>query len=285
MLFLKHNLFWECLNDILQLFNTIIGKPILPTSKYLFRKLLPKVMKPKYNYFCKKCYKLLDSKSIKCDICDEPFSLDKKKNNNFFITLPIKSQIISTIKKNINYITRGNSMKKDVIEDVSDGELYNQISVEENAYPITLTLNTDGIKIFKSSSTSQLWPIQFHCNELDPHIRFTKRNIGICGFWFGKHPVIEIFMKFLVLEVQELNRKLLKVRHGGKTYKFHVMPLLFTMDTIAKDMVQCKIQFNGYFGCSYCLHPGTLVNKNNIRYVIKTVSFQFQMSSERWTSI
>jgi len=44
-----------------------------------------------------------------------------------------------------------------------------------------------------------------------------------------------------------------------------IQPLVCSLDTIAKDSIQKKIQFNGYFGCSYCLHPGVNVAKDPVR--------------------
>lgn len=41
-----------------------------------------------------------------------------------------------------------------------------------------------------------------------------------------------------------------------------------TVDTVCKDHVQKKKQFNGYSACSYCYHPGTLIDGKFVRYTI-----------------
>lgn len=272
LFFLKHNLSWVCLKDLLDLINAIIGKSVLPKSKYLFRKFLPRRMKTTFHFYCSACYNLLENKNLTvCDVCGKEVSFKTKKDGNFFITLPLKHQLIPLIKTHFDHLTKARpnlNNEDDSISDVNDGILYRQIKREEGEYPLTLTLNTDGVRMYKSSNKSQLWPIQYICNELEPNVRFNKNNIGICGFWYGKHPIIEIFFKSLIQEAKSLSKHLIKVTINERLYKFIVLPLLFTLDTIAKDMMQCKIQFNGYCGCSYCLHPGTLVKRNCIRYYL-----------------
>lgn len=49
--------------------------------------------------------------------------------------------------------------------DITDGELYNKTQVLKKVHKVTLTLNTDGVQVFKSK-TKSLWPIQLIVNEL-----------------------------------------------------------------------------------------------------------------------
>jgi hypothetical protein len=66
---------------------------------------------------------------------------------------------------------------------------------------VTLTLNTDGVKVFKSSKKGSLWPIQFVNNELDASVRYKPENIILCGLWFGGDPPMELFFKPLIEEL------------------------------------------------------------------------------------
>ncbi|KAK3924831.1 Serine--tRNA ligase 1 [Frankliniella fusca] len=50
---------------------------------------------------------------------------------------------------------------------------------------LTLTWNTDGLQIYKSSSFS-LWPWYFVINELPPEKRFLSENLVLGGIWGGK---------------------------------------------------------------------------------------------------
>lgn len=60
------------------------------------------------------------------------------------------------------------------LEDIYDGKEYRKhqhfVSQPGN---ITLTVNTDGVSIFKSANIS-LWPVWLAINELPPHVRYIK---------------------------------------------------------------------------------------------------------------
>ena len=47
--------------------------------------------------------------------------------------------------------------------------------------------------------------------------------------------------------------------------QFKIFITVGSFDALAKYKVQNTKQFNGYFGCGYCLHPGDLVNRT-IKY-------------------
>lgn len=60
---------------------------------------------------------------------------------------------------------------------------------------LTLTINTDGSPVFKSSKMS-VWPIQFTLHELPPASKFKHRLLA--GFWFRHtHPNLQAFLKDL----------------------------------------------------------------------------------------
>ena len=62
-------------------------------------------------------------------------------------------------------------LNKGAIEDVYDGELYQQLSKEggflSNPSNISFLANTDGVSIVRSSGAS-VWPVYFIINELPP---------------------------------------------------------------------------------------------------------------------
>jgi hypothetical protein len=120
---------------------------------------------------------------------------------------------------------------------------------------------------YLSPRRGSLWPLQFVINELDPSIRFLPENVIVCGLWFGGDPNMEVFLKPMVTELANLKNKMidLKISDTGKI-NIQLRALLCTADCPAKDKLLKKVQFNGYFGCTYCLHPGTLVEKRQVRY-------------------
>lgn len=109
-------------------------------------------------------------------------------------------------------------------------------------------MNTDGVKIFKSVRKGNFQPLKFVINELNPSVRLKSENIVVCGFWFGTSPIIEIFFNPFVKEITFINKTGVQLQISDE--KILIIPLLATLDTVAKDKLQNKTQFNGYNGCS-----------------------------------
>ena len=59
------------------------------------------------------------------------------------------------------------------MQDVTSENIYQNLVASDPFYSsswnVTLTLNTDGITVFKSS-TESLWPVYLTVNELPPHL-------------------------------------------------------------------------------------------------------------------
>ena len=73
----------------------------------------------------------------------------------------------------------------DSVSDISDGLMYKEFLTKngkEQGNFITLTLNSDGVPVFKSSSFS-IWPLLCSVNELSPNKR--NSHILLAGLWFG----------------------------------------------------------------------------------------------------
>lgn len=264
--YLRYNLTWNALEGLLSLLNGIFGKTVIQNSKYLFRKLFPSSIKPQYHFYCSTCNFYFDPTISKtdpsnvCEVCGLENSFNSKKSTNYFITLPLMPQL-KNILKSKSLMTESST----VHTDIQDSLLYKAVKVNHSNKLITLTFNTDGVSIFKSSRNSSFWPVQMVINDLDPKIRFQTENIIVCGFWFGSTPNMDMFLKPFINEINKINRIGVDIKIMSTIQKFDIFPMLCSLDTIAKDVVQCKKQFNGYCGCSYCLHPGTKVLKQ-IRY-------------------
>lgn len=262
--YLRYNLTWTALESLLTLINSIFGKKVIPDSKYLFKQLF-RTQTPQYHFFCSECNFYFDfqlsTKSISytCEICGYVNNFSTKNNKNFFVTLPVESQVKNILKKNVISV-RAEEQSSRSMSDIHDGILYKKLLETNNNRLITLTLNTDGVNIFKSSNKSSFWPLQMVINELDPSIRFKTENILVTGFWFGSTPNLDIFLKPFINEVNEINSRFIKIETLNEEFEAYLIPLIITLDTVAKDLAHGKIKFNGKFGCSYCLHPGTTIN-------------------------
>ena len=145
------------------------------------------------------------------------------------------------------------------ISDITSSSLYQQLVRKQHLSEndITLTWNTDGVPIFKSSLYS-IWPVQCMMNELPQHLR--SKNILMTGLWFGQtKPHMNTFLKPFVDECRELEKT-------GFVYKFEriarkVFPLICSADSPARAIVRNCKQFNGKHGCDWCEHPECVTKK------------------------
>ena len=77
-----------------------------------------------------------------------------------------------------------------------------------------------------------------------------------------KKPNMNFYLKPFVEELQELyNEGIRCTTFGNKeTILVKVHTLVCSVDTVARPMVQNMKQFNGQYGCSYCLHKGKQIS-------------------------
>ena len=99
---------------------------------------------------------------------------------------------------------RGGQRDCDSLRDVCDGwEYLRHKHFVGKPEHVTFLLNTDGVSLFRSSSTS-LWPIWLAVNELLPQVRyvgclyahpqcnttmfcrFLRHNLLLAGLWYGE---------------------------------------------------------------------------------------------------
>jgi hypothetical protein len=123
-------------------------------------------------------------------------------------------------------------------------------------YYITLTINADGADVSKSKKHGSLWPIQGIINELTPKVRFDWNNLLLIGIWFGSDPDMAVYLRPLIEEVKATYEVPIEFKIYESVVQINIAPLIFPVDSVARCWLQEKSQYNGYFGCGYCLHPG-----------------------------
>lgn len=279
--FMKHNLTQVALEDLLLLVNSIIGYTCLPQSKYHFFKLFSKKYEPKNIFFCTACHSELLVKDVfenvenkkdfaTCKVCFLKNTTNEVKKDNFFVIYQLEHQLKDLIKENFSNLLIFEDQYSENLSDIHDGQIYQRKPTTNGRYELTLTLNTDGVQIFKSKNKS-LWPIQMVCNEIKPDKRFLTKNVIVTGLWYQEgHPPMKLLLKPLLREVNNLKASGLIVNILDKEYKFNVSIICTSLDAPAKAAVQNIIQFNGFYSCNYCEHPGVTVgtvkfpNKENV---------------------
>lgn len=218
---------------------------------------------------CSKC-KTLCNENAMCGKCK---CIIKKQKSNFVVKIPIEQQIKYLVNKNFDIILNHMNRKKinTDISDIDDGLLCKKLSKENSDIPVTLTMNSDGAPLYKSSKMS-MWPIQLYANFLPPNIRFKSENILLCMLYIGeeKPDFTELFYP-LAMEVNQLQEKKMKFSHNETVYTFVPIVMLGAFDLPARAMASGLKQYSGEKSCVYCLHSGKQVvdhlGQKYIRYV------------------
>ena len=151
--------------------------------------------------------------------------------------------------------------RNEFYRDIYDGRIYKKfvssLPAEDRQSYVTLTFNADGASVFKSSTYS-IWPIQLTLNEIPFRIRHD--NPVVFGLWFGKDkPILSAFLEEFTRQMNVLSHSGIICKIGGMTKNIEVLTICACVDTVARAAMLCFIQFNGKYGCNWCLHPGVPV--------------------------
>ncbi|XP_051171576.1 uncharacterized protein LOC127288266 [Leptopilina boulardi] len=237
-------------------------------------------------FICEKCFKTLmppiskkkfKNCNIKCT-CGLDYNLTTE-SSNYVIAVDLKYQLEVLFKdeeiktgllKNIRDIMlRKNDSGK--INDVYDGLLYKKL---QRKYPendfITLNFNTDGAPLCNSAKKS-FWPLQVTVQELPPKLRF-KYPI-LAGLSINKKEptwkFMNSYMQLFVNQMELLAEKGIQITdENGMSLTLKVLPLYSSVDSVARPILQNRLQYNAYYGCSWCYEKG-VYDSRAIRYPVK----------------
>jgi hypothetical protein len=265
----KHKSSWTEIEEILKLVNKIHKTDVIPKSKYHFLKNFKHGTKATYHYKCNnnECNAVkginIDEK-LKSYVCECNFevNLNDSEIKPAFVTFSVKDQLQNLIEKYKDLLMVPTNVPDFPIKDVWNGKLHQKLLKKYPKGFLSLTLNTDGMQIFKSSHTS-LWPIIICFNNLPLRYRFKQDNLIICGFHYDKNLDMSQYLKPFAMELREINL------NGGISTKFgnlNVFNLLSSLDSPAKAKVQNQKQYNAHYGCSYCKEPGVSI-EGSMRYI------------------
>lgn len=269
--YIKHKAKWVEIEAILRLINKIAIQKIIPTSKYAFFKHFEANFNFDFHVFCKneKCesIEMIRCGSEKfhyvCTECNADNSVGDAKVA--YVTFEVENQLKILLEKHKESLIMPNEpLDKLPLKDVWNREIHRQILIKEKNPFISLTINTDGVQIFKSNSTS-LWPIIICVNNLSMEERFMQDNVIICGFHYSEKLEMDVYLETFVKEIIDINER------GGIELSFgnyNVFCALSTLDAPAKSKVQNMVQYNGYSGCPYCWETGSYVERM-VRFSIR----------------
>ncbi|KAL7288343.1 hypothetical protein TKK_0017677 [Trichogramma kaykai] len=219
----KYNLPNEALEAMCRMINSFVDSKILPASRYKIDKLL------------------------------------SSEDGMEFHATPIRRLIEDHGEYFYNTIHRRNENFEYQNADIYHGFLYkkfvNSLPYEEQNSYATCTFNSDGSPVFKSSTFS-LWPIQISVNEIPPEVR--QKQTITWALWFGqqKPTDMNVFMKAFTDSFRELSTNEISCTVNNVTKNVKIYGICCCVDSVACAPMQGLTQFNGHYGCNWCLHPG-----------------------------
>ncbi len=190
MMYLKHSLTLQCLEDILLVVNSLLIVPIvMKTNIKQFKAFFANLSSPLvYHYVCAGCSTYFGAKEDIPELCPACNSnLQTDGSTLWFVSMPIKHQLQdllsdSEILDSISDYRHRRKVNSDAIEDLMDGNLYKDHFDSEGFFHntprearkseihLSFQINTDGVSLFHSSTFS-IWPLYLMINELDPKLR------------------------------------------------------------------------------------------------------------------
>lgn len=255
--------------NLFKMINCLYDRPVIAETRYLIDKLFNPSSTIQYHAQCSSCKQITQFKSLSDKIICKSCTMEiNMKDRDFFITLNIAHEIASCLEKygvHYKYVVDERKHTKHIYSDIYDGSEYRKFlgmlpATHRHSYA-TLTFNADDAPVFKSSNTS-IWPIQIMINELPIHVRTHHPLLG--ALWFGKSkPDMNVFLTPFVKNMNILSTSGIMCNFQGGKINVKVYALNCCVDSQARAPMQGINQFNGYYGCNWCLHPGEWVKRNN----------------------
>ncbi|XP_035675598.1 uncharacterized protein LOC118415252 isoform X1 [Branchiostoma floridae] len=177
----------------------------------------------------------------------------------YFLEMPIHFQLQNMCKRKgfCKMIRNSRRKGRQTYEDIVDGRQYQKIKQLQDTKNMSLLMNTDGVRIFKSSNFG-IWPIYFTVNELPYHERTKRENLIFAGVWFGiSKPKMVAFMEPFARALRNLQKGVMVHPPDEPCFTTKVYLIGCTADLQAKALVMNMKQHNGNFGCPKCKQKGT----------------------------
>lgn len=258
--------------DLIKIVNVILNAQILPESIKFYNKIFDNNVTKDFHAVCPFCNKYylgkidtMKKKKIRCKRCRVLVDVSRACFRNFFIIIDPSKEIQRLIESNQKYysdIMYRKTYSSGVIKDITDGKMYRKFvqslpESQRNSF-VSFIFNSDGAQVFERSKNS-LYPIYLMLNEIPPSVR--TRNLIVCGLWFGPgKPNMSLYMKcFADYTTKKLTKTGINCKVNGIDTNLKCYLLLCCVDTICRPLCQGIKQFNGKWGCSWCLHTGKML--------------------------
>ncbi|XP_051170591.1 uncharacterized protein LOC127287612 [Leptopilina boulardi] len=227
-----------------------------------------------FHYYCKECEKEVVHSSVKSGIkgqkkiCQQCQSKNKitLNNNKYFLTVNFEYQLQLLLKNkeirdHLVGTVYGNNKRDETsdIRDIQDSKLYKETKIK---FPNTITYNlsTDGAPVsMGKSGVRSFWPLSVIINDLPPEIRF--KHILLVGMMMVTSEPPPHLMKLFIDKFKEDAFRLHTIGLLLELAKNYKIKLTFTIlciiaDSVARAVLQYRMQYSGYCSCTYCYQLG-----------------------------
>ena len=107
-----------------------------------------------------------------------------------------------------------------------------------------------------------LWPIQLCITNLPPHMRMDLRNLVLAGVWLGPvKPDMSTILQPVLDKIHNLYETGLPITTPAGPKLLRAKLLCCVFDLPARASVLNLMQWNGQYGCTYCLDQGTQISR------------------------
>ncbi|CAF1657671.1 unnamed protein product, partial [Rotaria sp. Silwood1] len=299
----KHNLTFECLNDIRKLL-IVLKVQNVPSSIYHIRKLIntksrstPCTLSSTETssmIICQKCERVSFSTTSCSHIdCENHEKYTTNPYNYIYFDIRDQLQQIFRREQHINCFTPENKpFINTSMHDIYDGKIYrslfSQVETNKTNYIMTLMMNVDGVAVGNNTEQS-LWIITCVINEIKRKQRFKIQNVvvgGICSCY--KKPsraIMQILLEPIVNQLLLLEEQhLFQIKGTKNEYKLIRMYLIGACnDKPANSLVQNAPEPIAKYGCSRCELRGETVLSNSNDQIAQNKSSSTEKKSRKDT--
>ena len=172
------------------------------------------------------------------------------------------------------------------VRDIYDGAVFRQLMADNGFLSkpenTGLILCSDGVPVFKSSKGS-LWPIYLMVSSIPPHQRTRTDNLIIAALWYGPvKPDMNVLLQPVLENISHLHHNGIPIKSSNSTVHLRPKLLAAVFDLPARSAATNTKQFNGEYGCFYCLDKGEIYNRARIYPPTDTHVLRTDEDMRRW---
>ncbi|KAL7296826.1 hypothetical protein TKK_0010223 [Trichogramma kaykai] len=240
--------------SLFEMVNRMFVSNIFFDSMYYFEKMFNSKRGNEYHGICPTCGIYIGkidnfNSNVMCE-CGEKIDLSKPSGENVFVIID-PSENIQTL--------------------LTNNECYYDLIMNERKYDGSIKDIYDERKEIRfESSQYSIWPVYLQINEFP-----RGRNMITFSMWFGlSKPPMVAYLEPITDYINNLSNGIPCIFKNEKVE----IPLFVTsivVDSVARAPMQGLKQFNGNFGCSWCLNPGERFF-NCVRYLHQSEPFELR---------